>query len=70
MATNEKATEGKVKAINDKPIQERPPQQVVNQINNDGGGAFFTQGIPSFFGFNVKNENDYKKEKEQVKQPF
>jgi len=32
---------------------------IVGQIQNDGGGAFFTQGIPTFFGFNVKNEKDY-----------
>ena len=34
---------------------------IFGQIQNDGAGAFFTQGIPTFFGFNVKNEKDYEK---------
>lgn len=34
---------------------------IVQQIENDGSGSFFTQGVPTFFGFNVKNEADYKK---------
>lgn len=35
---------------------------IVGQIQNDGAEAFLTQGIPTFFGFNVKNEKDYQKE--------
>lgn len=34
---------------------------ITQQIQNDGGEAFITQGIPTFFGFNVKNEKDYEK---------
>lgn len=36
---------------------------IVGQIQNDGGGAFFTQGIPTFFGLNVKNEKDYQSQR-------
>lgn len=32
---------------------------IAQQIENDGAESFFTQGIPTFFGFNVKNEKDY-----------
>lgn len=42
---------------------------IVGQIQKDGAESFFTQGIPTFFGLNVKNEKDYqdttgKKEKQ------
>ena len=37
---------------------------IVNQIQNDGASSFFTQGIPTFFGLNVKNEKDYQKPSE------
>jgi hypothetical protein len=32
---------------------------IFGQIQNDGAESFFTQGIPTFFGLNVKNEKDY-----------
>ncbi len=32
---------------------------IVDQIKKDGAESFFTQGIPTFFGLNVKNEKDY-----------
>ncbi len=32
---------------------------IADQIKNDGAESFLTQGIPTFFGFNVKNEKDY-----------
>jgi hypothetical protein len=37
---------------------------ILEQIKSDGAVSFFTQGIPTFFGFNVKNESDFDKEKD------
>lgn len=34
---------------------------IYEQIQRDGAESFFTQGIPTFFGFNVKDERDYPK---------
>ena len=43
--------------INLSPISVRG---IVHQIERDGAKSFFTQGIPTFFGFNIKDERDYK----------
>jgi len=39
---------------------------IYDQIERDGATSLFTQGIPTFFGFSVKDEKDYQK-KEEVK---
>ena len=46
---------------------------IASQIQNDGTSSFFTQGIPTFFGFGVKNEKDYQKldyTDEELKDPI
>lgn len=35
---------------------------ISQQIERDGAKSFFTQGIPTFFGFNVKDEKDYQRQ--------
>jgi len=44
-------------------------QGIYQQIKNDGAESFFTQGIPTFFGLNVKNEKDYPTQTMKVKDP-
>lgn len=40
---------------------------IVEQIKKDGAMSFFTQGMPTFFGVNVKDEKDYQKNSTQKK---
>ncbi len=32
---------------------------IMEQIDRDGGTSFFTQGVPTFFGFNIKDDKDF-----------
>lgn len=43
---------------------------ITQQIQNDGTTSLFSQGIPTFFGFNVKNEKDYRTKSQLAGEEF
>lgn len=40
---------------------------IYKQIQRDGTESLFTQGIPTFFGFNIKDQKDFEKESPYTK---